>query len=304
MRDGRNTGAAERFRVDIGEGTLAGLRWPNAGRPPLLFCHATGFCASAYQQMLGLLAPRFDIFALDMRGHGRTALPAQARALRSWDDYARDVAAFLDRQDRPGWTLAGHSLGAVVSCLAVQGRERGREPGRGDVAALRLIEPVAMPSLVACVARTPFWRFLGPRAPLAGQAARRRRDWPSRAEVMAAYEGKALFRDWAPGVLADYLEDGLEETADGVRLACEPAWEAATFSALAHDFWGAARRAGGAVDVPVGVLAADDGSTTVRRGARARLRRLGIRVTPAAGLGHLAPMQDPARCARFIETGA
>jgi len=280
--------SAERFSVEIGEGRLAGWRWPAPEKPPLLFCHATGFCASAYKRMLGALSPRFDVVALDMRGHGRTALPAAPRSLRSWAVYARDVEAFLDGQARDGWTLAGHSMGGVVSSLAARGRR--------DVAALRLIEPVAMPSLLVLAARTPLWRLLGPSMPLAAGARRRRADWPSRADAAAAYAQKRLFRDWAPGVLADYLEDGLVDTPAGARLACDPAWEAATYAAQAHDFWGAVRAAGPAVSV----LAADAPSSTVWRFARARLRRLGASVKDASRLGHLAPMQDPACCAAFL----
>ena len=291
MPDDLDTASAERFEVEIPEGVLAGWRLPNPAAPPLLFCHATGFCASAYRQMLRALAPDFDIFALDMRGHGRTGLPADPQALRSWDVYARDVAAFLDSQDRDGWTLAGHSMGGVTVCLAAQ--------GRSDVAALQLVEPVAPPGLFAIAARTPVWPFYARRMPMVARAARRRAQWPSRAEAMASYERKALFRDWAPGVLADYLEDGLIDAGDGARLACAPAWEAATFAAQANDLWGAVRRA----PAPLSVLAAQDASTTVWPPARARFRRSGAAVILVKGLGHLAPMQDPARAARFVADG-
>lgn len=292
MRDDLDTASAERFRLEIEGGALAGWRWPNAARPPLLFCHATGFCVSAYKQMLAALAADFDIFALDMRGHGCTNLPADPAALRSWDVYARDIGVFLDHQDRDGWTLAGHSMGGVTVSLAAR--------GRGDIAALRLIEPVAMPGLLSVAAKTPLWPFYARRMPMAARAARRRARWASRAEAASGYEGKALFRDWAPGVLADYLEDGLVEEETGVQLACAPAWEAATFAAHAHDFWGAVRRA----PAPLSVLAANSPTTTVWPPARARFRRCGAVLTMLDGLGHLAPMQDPARCARFIVDGS
>lgn len=288
MPDDPDIASAERFRVDIAEGTLAGWRWPNAGKPPLLFCHATGFCASAYKQMLYALGAGFDVFALDMRGHGRTDLPADPESLRSWDVYARDIAAFLDNQDRNGWTLAGHSMGGAAVALA--------SCGRSDISALRLVEPVAPPRLFALAARTLLWPLYARRMPMAARAARRRARWASHAEAAAGYERKALFRDWAPGVLADYLEDGLVDEAGGARLACAPLWEAATFAAQAHDLWDAVRRA----PAPLSVLAAQGPSTTVWPPARARLRRAGAALTLLDGVGHLAPMQDPARCARFI----
>ena len=52
----------ERLSAPIGEGEIAGWRHANVGAPRLLFCHANGFCASAYKRMLALLADRFDIY--------------------------------------------------------------------------------------------------------------------------------------------------------------------------------------------------------------------------------------------------
>lgn len=270
------------------DGALAGLRWARADKPPLLYCHATGFCASAYKQMLQILSADFDVYALDMRGHGRTALPADPPALRSWDVYAGDVAAFLDREDRRDWTLAGHSMGAVTAALAARGRD--------DIRALKLIEPVAPPPVFAFAAKTPLWPLLSRRIPLVAQAARRRAAWPDRAAVAENYAGKALFRNWAEGVLADYLEDGLTQTAEGVRLSCDPAWEAATFAAQANDFWGAVRRA----PAPVSVLVADHPTTTAGSGARRRLRRFGAVVTATAAASHLAPLEKPGFAAQFV----
>lgn len=293
MSDGNESQqGATRFSIDLDDGVMAGRRWRRAGLPPLLFCHATGFCASVYKQMLEALSADYDVFALDMRGHGRTALPADAAHLRSWDIYARDIAAFLDAQNRHGWTLAGHSMGAVTAAMAAQGRV--------DIAALRLIEPVAAHPLFALAARTPVWPLLSRRIPLAAKARRRRAEWPSRHEALDHYVRKALFQNWADGVLEDYLEDGLVIGTRRARLACDPAWEAATFAAQANGFWGAVRRAPALVEV----FAADHPTTTVWSSARARFNRLGAHLTLATDLTHLAPMEDPGRLARFVAGSA
>ena len=283
---------ATRFSIDLGGGVMAGHRWRRTGLPPLLFCHATGFCASVYRQMLEPLSADYDVFAVDMRGHGRTKLPTDAQRLRSWDLYARDIVAFLDAQNRRRWTLVGHSMGAVTVAMAAQGRK--------DIAALRLIEPVAAHPLFALAARTPIWPLFSRRIPLASKARRRRAAWPSRHDALDHYARKALFRHWAGGVLEDYLEDGLVISDQGARLACDPAWEAATFAAQANDFWGAVSRA----PAPVEVFAADHPTTTVWPDARARFKRLGARLTLAADLSHLAPMEAPWRLARFAAGGA
>ncbi len=277
-----------RFTVSLDDGTLAGLRWKNDQAPPLLFCHATGFCASAYKQMLSRLAANFDVYALDMRGHGRTTLPADARSLRSWRLYAADIARFLDLKSESGWTLAGHSMGGVTATLAAQNRK--------DVAALRLIEPVVMPALYTMAAHSPVWPLIAGRLPIVRQAARRRSRWPAREDALAAYGRKGLFRGWAEGVLADYLEDGLTKDNEGVRLSCAPQWEAATFAAQANDFWGAVRGA----PAPVAALAAADPGSTFPPYARRRLARAGFRIEEAPGVSHLIPMERPDIAAQFV----
>ncbi len=267
---------------------MAGWRWRNDQKPPLMFCHATGFCASAYKQMLGRLSASFDIYALDMRGHGRTDLPANPRKLKSWRIYARDIASFLDQQNREQWTLAGHSMGAVTATMAARGRD--------DIAAVKLIEPVAMPQLLNFVAATPVWPLISSRLSLVQKAASRRAHWSARSDVVASYSKKALFREWSAGALSDYLEDGLSETDDGVVLSCTPEWEAATFAAHANNFWGAVAHS----PAPIAVFAANSTTSTVIEIARTRFLKTGAALKTVDGVSHLAPMEKPGLAADFV----
>lgn len=107
-----------RDTIRLPDGEMALLHWPAQDRPRLVFAHANGFCASAYRQMLSRLAHRFDIIAMDLRGHGRTRLPADPAAHTSWDLYADDLAALYATLDRPPDLLAGHSMGAASSLMA------------------------------------------------------------------------------------------------------------------------------------------------------------------------------------------
>jgi pimeloyl-ACP methyl ester carboxylesterase len=199
-----------------------------------------------------------------------------------------DISAFLDLQEKTGWTLAGHSLGAATALMAAMGRR--------DISSLALIEPVALPQWLATLAKTPAWLTLARRTPLVRMASRRRNHWPDRTLVTASYKRKALFKAWAPGVLEDYLCDGLEEQAEGVSLACDPVWEAATFSAQANDFWAAVR----AAPAPVRIFAADHPTSTVSGKARQRFQGLGAILTVKSGVTHMAPMENPAHLAAFL----
>ncbi|MEE2690518.1 MAG: alpha/beta fold hydrolase [Pseudomonadota bacterium] len=286
--------SGERIAIDIESGRIAGWRWRRCGAPRVLFSHATGFCASAYKRMLGAIAADgVDVTAIDLRGHGRTSLPADPARLRDWNIYARDVAAALDRLGGGGWILAGHSCGAVVSALAAR--------GRSDVAVLALIEPVSMSPLTFVAAKSPLWPLFSRRFPLVRGALARRDEWESGEAVRASYVRKKLFSTWGAGVLDDYLEDGLVEgEGGGVRLACAPAWEAATFAAHGHNFWGAVA----AAPAPISVLAADHPSSTLFAGAEKRFRRAGAQVETEAGVTHLLPLEKPLLAARFIAAAA
>ncbi|MEX0643941.1 MAG: alpha/beta hydrolase, partial [Parvularculaceae bacterium] len=124
----------------------------------------------------------------------------------------------------------------------------------------------------------------------------RRVDWPDREAVLESYRRKALFSTWADGALEDYLEDGLIETTNGVRLACDPVWEAATFTAHGHDFWGAVA----AAPCPITVLGAADKSSTLFGRAPRRFERRGAVVRRLEGATHFLPLEKPEAAADFI----
>lgn len=284
---------ARRFQIDVDDGRLAGLRFGAPGAAPLLFAHANGFCASAYRRMLEAIGDRFDVFAIDLRGHGRTEINVDPKQIRSFEPYAADVGKAIDGMNAKfgvggQWRLAGHSLGAVAATLCAS-----RRPG---IDALRLIEPVATPAAVSRFAATPFWPPISRRMPLVRAALGRRALWPDRDAARQAYARKAFFATWADGVLDDYLIDGLRPAHDGVRLACAPALEAANFAAQAHDFWTAARQIGSRGRA----LGVADASSTLVLGAAQRLRRIGWRVTLAATGTHLLPFERPDAAAAFL----
>ena len=282
--------------IAVPDGTVAGYRTGVEGAPPLLFCHANGFCASAYRRLLTALGSHYDCLAIDLRGHGRTQLPAVARGHEDWSVYACDIAAVLDVAASDlgmsgKWFLAGHSLGAISLVLA------SADERLPPVAGLLLIEPVIPPLSFRLVARSPLWPFIGRKIPLMKGAFNRRAHWPSRADAAAHYARKPIFARMADGVLGDYLADGLKDAQDGngVVLACEPEWEGANFMAQGHKVIPALR----ALQVPVRVLAASRGST-VSIGGRRALKSIGARIEIAPETSHLIALEDIDRCATFL----
>lgn len=96
----------------LGGMTLNGVVATEAG-PPLLLLHGVTSRWQTWLSVMPSLALRWRLHALDLRGHGRSARAADA-AYRI-DDYADDVAAFLQQQIGAPTVLVGHSLGAIIA---------------------------------------------------------------------------------------------------------------------------------------------------------------------------------------------
>ena len=234
-----------------GAGEMNVLDFGDANRPvDLVFVHANGFNAMTCRSLLAPLSGTLRIWAPDLRGHGRTTLPAEPNGRRGWADHRDDLVALLDALDGPPVVLAGHSMGGTTALLAAAER-----PGR--VSELVLFDPVIWRRWVVTAFHLPLLDRLASRIPLVRSARRRRAAFDSREQAMAAYVGRGAFRGWPEIMLADYLADGLIETDEGLVLACPPEWEASNYASQSHDPWRALKR----LDRPVRILKAEAGST-------------------------------------------
>ena len=278
----------ERTQYALEDGVMAAWRWPNRDKPILVFAHANGFNGGVYRQLLQPLSERFEIIAPDMRGHGRTTLPADPDKHENWHVYARDLLALYGQLDRSPALLGGHSMGASSTLLAAA---RMASPPN-----LALVEPVVLPPFMYLMAQSPLWPLIKARLPMGRQARARTNRWADRHAVLERYVTKATFANWAQGVLVDYLEDGLRETPDGVVLSCDPYWEAANFEAQSHGLMPAAA----ALGANTHVLRAETGSTTINA---AGMTARGAQITPIEG-GHLIAMENPQAVSDWIHSVA
>lgn len=239
----------QRTMIDTAAGPFSVLQWHDAPTcsPRLHFLHATGMHSGLYARLLAPLASRFLITASDARGHGHTSGGAVGARVE-WEAAAADLLAIIDAIDPDApWLLAGHSFGGSASLLAAAAR-----PER--VAGLVMIDPPFIPfdiarAVLAAGGVTP--------NPMADQAGKRRADFADVAAAKAAYHGRGVFRSWSDDDLDAYLADGLRSTADGVTLACAPAWEAATFRGVSHRIEPALAN----LTVPFALIAGEHGST-------------------------------------------
>jgi len=234
-----------------GGGDMAVLDFGDPDRPvDLVFVHANGFNAMTYRSLLAPLAGALRIWAPDLRGHGRSDLPARPLGRRNWSDHRDDLVALLQSLEGPPVALAGHSMGGTAALLAAAAR-----PDR--VSRLVLLDPVIWTRWSQAMLRLPLFDRLARRIPLVQGALRRRAVFDSREQALEAYRGRGAFRGWPESMLVDYLTDGLAPAGQGLELTCAPAWEASNYAAQAHDPWGALRR----LERPVRILKAAHGST-------------------------------------------
>lgn len=286
-----------RLSFDLRDGQMAGIAFGGAtASPDIVFLHATGFNAHTYRSLLAPLGERYHVWALDARGHGRSTLKAGTFGYSSWYRHRDDVIAVLENHCSAPVTLAGHSMGATVSLL-IAGK-------RTDlVSGLALIEPVILPAAGYAFSQLPLGPFIQRHTmPLAKGAANRRDSFESREAAVQGFVGRGVFKTFPPEFIANYVEDGLKEDgASGFKLACRPAFEAATYCAQRHDPWGALRK----VTDPMVLMRAEKGST-ISEAAMHRIAAINpqARVATVEGASHMLPMERPDRVRSAIESAA
>jgi pimeloyl-ACP methyl ester carboxylesterase len=282
-----------RVQFDLPDGRMAGIAFGDETRPPdVLFLHATGFNARTYRVMLEPLGARLHVLAVDLRGHGRSTLPAPRFGYDSWNRHRDDVLRLIDKHIGAPVALAGHSMGATTSLLVA-----GRRPDL--VLGLALIDPVILrPRRYAIAALPGMTMAMRGTTPIARAAARRRSAFPSAEAAVQALTGRGFFKSFTPEMLEDYVTDGVVADGAGVRLSCDPRYEAATFAAQRNDPWRALDRARS----PIAILRAEKGSTLPQSCAsRIVALRPEVRLATVEGASHALPMERPDRARALIE---
>ncbi|MEM1036935.1 MAG: alpha/beta hydrolase [Pseudomonadota bacterium] len=283
-----------RFTFEAPDGDLAALEFGDpAERLAAVWLHATGFNAMTYQSILAPLGLRTKVQAVDLRGHGRSTLPAKPSTLKTWRTYRDDVIAYLDRESpTKKVVLGGHSMGGTVALLVA-----GARPEK--VAGLVLADPVILtPRYYTYMHLFPFG---GGSHFMARQARKRRAEFGSTDEIKAKYTGRGAFKTWRDPFLGDYIIDGFDRIDENGpdsedqtwRLLCEPKWEAATFAAQRNRPWNALSKIK-KHKIPITVLRPDSESVMTDAVAARLLRKCPhLVLKERANTTHFLPMEAP-----------
>ena len=185
---------------------LALWEWPGTG-PAIFFCHATGFHARIWDQVIAALPGR-HCYAIDARGHGHSSKPSPPYR---WRNFGEDVAAIASELNLARAIGVGHSMGGHSVTLASALRPEA-------FSALLLLDPVIRDKN----------EYVGPWTQ-AQYVAKRRNRWASPQEMFDRFENRQPFDAWDRNVLRDYCDYGLLPDGDGFVLACPPEIEAGIY---------------------------------------------------------------------------
>ena len=251
--------------------------------PTLLVGHATGFHGRVYDPMLDHLDGCRRI-SVDLRGHGDAAAPGGLDY--RWESCADDLLAVVDTLDltsRGPLFGFGHSMGAAALLMA--------EPRRpGLFAGLVCYEPVIYPPGVTDDdARLDVW---------VKRTRNRRGRFDSFETAIANYASKMPYSLLDPAALEAYVRHGFAARPDGaVEIKCQPAVEAQLYlMGPHHRAWDTLAE----VRCPVALMRGAVLIPGPAYWAEAIVGELpNVDFLEVEGLGHLGPMEDPARVAEI-----
>lgn len=190
---------AKHSRAVTSDGTQIAYRLLAEGRRQrVALLHSLAMDHSFWLPVIGRLANRADVLAIDCRGHGGSGKPAGPYRV---ERFADDLAQVLDVIRWPSAVVAGASMGGCIS-LAFAARHPGRVDGLG------LIDTTAWYGEDA----PRVWEERGQKAVQGGMAALiefQRTRWLS-----------PQFREQHPAVLDRLLEVFLDNDVEAYRESC------------------------------------------------------------------------------------
>ncbi|WP_189387460.1 alpha/beta fold hydrolase [Bacterioplanes sanyensis] len=258
---------------------LAG--WQRPGHGPIVhFLHGNGFCSRTLWPMAQQLPASWHLIFTDIPGHGRS--PQPDHRMPDWQAMAESIARQIETMSNGRAVMAvGHSMGGVLSLLMA-----ARYPSL--FASVDMLDPVLFTPEVVWAQRlmrkSGFWK----RTRLVRSVASRRRHWADKEQMQASLRRKSLYRQWNDEALQAFVCHGSRPVADGVELACDPAWEASIFGSYPRGLWSAVHR----LTVPTRIWVAGGSYFFIEKAAQKAARRQQISWF-SFGDGHCFPMEAP-----------
>jgi len=98
---------------DTGKVKINYLDYGSSSVEPLVMLHGGAWCWQEYLSLIPSLSQRGHIYALDLRGNGRSGWVAEHYRL---EDFTEDIVEFVRPLNAPA-VLIGHSIGGVIALM-------------------------------------------------------------------------------------------------------------------------------------------------------------------------------------------
>lgn len=251
-------------------------------KPIIHFSHGNSYPAGSYTRFLSYLQGDFDIRAVDMYGH-HPEYPVSD----GWPKLVEELITRLEGYGEPA-ILLGHSLGGMLSMMAAKQRPE-------LVRCVVMLDSPVVAGWRALLLRLSKGKSWADNFSPAKFSLRRRHIFPDVAAAREHFIGKPMFAAWAPGVLEDYLEHGLESHPQGVQLRFRREIETEIYRGLPHHLGSLMNKD---YPVPIGFVGGVDSVELRQAGLGATRALVGENFLEIEG-GHLFPMETPEKAARL-----
>ena len=251
--------------------------------PAIVFAHANGFPAGTYRQVFDAWrAAGWRVLAPEKFGHD-----ARYPVTSNWPHLRSQLIAFIENEAGAPVYLVGHSMGGYLSVLAASRRP---ELVRGVV----LLDSPLLGGIASQVMRLGKATGTIARYSPGRVSQGRRQHWPDADAAYAHFASKPAFARWAPGVLRDYIDCGVQPQASGDEaghgLAFRREVETRIYNTLPHHLGQLLRRH--PLGCPMAFVGGTQSVEVRRAGMRATERWTHGRVSWVEGT-HLFPMERP-----------
>ncbi|MBA2710402.1 MAG: alpha/beta hydrolase [Tatlockia sp.] len=247
------------------------------------FAHGNGFPSPCYKQLFDELQSRFDCCYIDKIGHN-PHFPVQD----NWHFLVDELIDSVKTKANKPVIAIGHSVGGVLSLLAAI-----EQPSLFK-AVIMLDSPLPgrfKSSLILLAKTLGVIDTLTP----AHLARRRRQFWQSREELLTYLKSRPLFKSFTNECLEDYIDYGLQKTANGYTLRFDRHIEYLIYRTVPHRLYAYE----GQLSVPAALIYGDKSEIVDRFDVRYMKRKYNIKSYKMKG-SHMLTMEHPKEVAGEI----
>ena len=250
---------------------------------PVFFAHANGFPSATYGKLFRALGADYAVDFLEQHGHD-PRFPVND----NWEQLVSELIFHLQQRAEPVWGV-GHSLGGVLHLHAAM---RCPQLYRGVV---MLDSPVLTRADRWVIRAAKRFGFIDRLTP-AGRTLGRREEFTDLEAARSYFAGKTLFRGFDPECFDAYLQHGLQQVGDRLRLRFDPATEISIYRGVPHTSPGQVRQ----LKVPLAVVRGRQSRVVMRHHASG-VDRLPMGEMLTMPGGHMFPLERPQDTATLIK---